>query len=85
MAHLEFFPREVQELQKEALKHPVLMAQLAKREDTSTIGGLKVVATYCDVLLDGYYSQPDLVALSGVLVDRLREKRKSLVFLENLK
>ena len=41
--------------------------------------GIAIIATYCDVLLDGIYTGPDLEHLAGILWQKLKAKRGSII------
>jgi len=74
--HIEWFPPVVLELQKEIALHPKLVAQLTMdtlESDLETRIG--TVAAYCDMLLDGYYTEKQLQDLFPIMLEKLRKKR----------
>ena len=82
MPYLVYFPQVVQDLQEEIQKHPDLLVQLLMLPKDSPFE-LKVaeLATYCDVVLDGIYTSPDLEKLAGIFLGKLRAKRGELILL----
>lgn len=75
MAHLEFFPEERIRLQQELIHHPELCEFLAKHPANEFEIRLSEIAAYCEVILDGYYSQEELNKLCDILTRRLIQKR----------
>lgn len=57
--------------------HPALMRKIAESECTTAADRLAVVATYCEVILDGWYSGEDLEKLSHILYEKLQPKRQT--------
>lgn len=45
---------------------------------------LAEIATYCELILDDYYSQEDLDKICDILTKRLRDKRGALVVVSSL-
>ena len=75
MAHFYYFPESVIELQKELLNHPTLMERLGKHDMQEVEIKIAEIAAYCDVVLDGDYTNEMLETLCGILVQRLKNKR----------
>lgn len=78
---IDLFPPELIALQREihSGNHPDLMEKLvlAQRESNAgfeTQDALAVVAAHCAVMLEGAYSEWDLIGLCGALTEKLREK-----------
>lgn len=69
------FPEEAIELSKEILHHPKLQERLARHPSSEFEVRLAEIALYCDVLVDGEYTNAEIVRLCGVLVRKLKEKR----------
>lgn len=75
-AYIEWFPPVVLELQKEVALHPKLVEQLTmNRLDSDLETRVGTIAAYCDILLDGYYDESQLMDLFPILVEKLRKKR----------
>lgn len=66
-------PREMVELLLETGKHPELEAQL--QEIRHLDEWLAAVATYCGILVDGYFEPRDIRNLVLQLTDKLRQIR----------
>jgi hypothetical protein len=81
MAYLEFFSPERLALQQEIMldDHAALWPLLAKYPASEFEMRMAEVAAYCDVVLDGYYSQQELDKLCDILVKKLREKRTLVI------
>lgn len=75
MPIFEYFPKPVLALQEEITYHPKLQKLLAQYEGHEAVEKLAEIAAYCGVLLDGYYTFDEQVALCDVLVEKLRAKR----------
>lgn len=79
MALLHYFPEEFVLLSKEVQEHPPLKALLADPAIDDYPKALGVVAGYCEIAMDDYYSPKDLEVLSGILIGKLKDKRKMIV------
>lgn len=85
MTYLVEFPTERIELNIEITHHPELQRELIEigsLGDFSFETMLAGVAAYCEVALDGYYSQEELNKLCTILTDKLRKKRSLLITLQ---
>lgn len=79
MAYFEDIPIERVELNIECTHHPELIEKLREiqllSDDNSFEVMLAGVAAYCEVALDGYYTQEDLNKISTKCTEILRQKR----------
>lgn len=79
MPYLEELPIERIELNIECTHHPLLIEKLREiqilSDDNSFETMLAGVAAYCEVALDGYYSQADINRICTICTERLRKKR----------
>lgn len=79
-AHINIWPEELIQLNRELIHHPVLMNLLANHERNDKINEWEVklaeIAVYCEVLLDGEYNEEELVKLCGILYKKLIERRQ---------
>jgi hypothetical protein len=78
---LVMIPPNIQAMLDEARTyHPKLAEKL---NDPKSIGSfedaISIIATECDVLLDGIYTGPDLEHLAGILWQKLKAKRGSII------
>ncbi len=76
---LEFFPDSYIALNQELTNHPVLTDILQNQPANEFELRLAEICTYCDVVLDGHYARADLEKLADILVNKLREKRGSII------
>ena len=79
---VEMFPPVVVALNEEVRKHPLLLAELSKLEQTNGQLDMSMmtgaVAAYCGIGLDGYYLEEDLIILFHLLLSEL-QKRSAIV------
>lgn len=77
MTYLTYFPPEALELQKECLLHPDLVKKLESagvmEQDISS--KLAMIATHCNVVVDGDYTVDDIIGLCGHLTEKLQQMR----------
>ena len=78
-ARLEFFPESYIALSREIPNHPQLCELLAKHPPQEFEIRLAEVAAYCEVVLDGTYTQEDLEKLCDILVRKLKAKNSSII------
>lgn len=78
------FPIERTELNIEITHHPTLIKEMAEvtlcnqgRNDFALMLG--VVGAYCEVMIDGQYTEAEINKLCQILTDKLRAKRIGLV------
>lgn len=76
---LVFFPESFIALNQEVGNHPELCARLAKHPSQELEIRLAEIATYCDIILDGYYTQEDLERLADILVRKLKDKNSIII------
>lgn len=86
MAHLEYFSDQRLELQKELAHqdHEELWHLISKHPPQEFELRLAEIASYCEVILDGYYSQEELDKICTILTDKLRKKRRALIVVSSL-
>lgn len=79
MAYFEDIPIERVELNIECTHHPELIEKLREiqllSDDNSFETMLAGVAAYCEVALDGYYTQEDLNRICTICTEKLRKRR----------
>jgi hypothetical protein len=79
MAYFEDIPIERVELNIECTHHPELIEKLREiqllSDDNSFEVMLSGVAAYCEVALDGYYTQEQLNRICTICTEKLRKKR----------
>ena len=86
MAYLEFFSEARLNLQKEIAQdgHEALWPLLAKYQASEFELRLAEIAAYCEVILDGVYSQQELDKLCEILTRKLYEKRTGVIVVNPL-
>jgi hypothetical protein len=78
--YYNFFSAERIELQREVLRHPELLMKLdALPLESDFVDKLVQICTYCNVAVDGDYTQADLDYLCDVCTMRLRQKKTSII------
>lgn len=84
--HLNIFPDEVINLQREiAHYHPKLQERLANHPAHEWEVKLAEIGSYCSVILDGDYTEEDVVRLCGLLEKKLitmREDNRSVIIID---
>lgn len=79
MTFIQMVPESMIALQSELQYHPELLEQLAAPDAVKTFeDGLAIIATYCDVILDGVYQADEIAYLCDRLYHRLRDKRGAI-------
>ena len=74
---LTYFSEARVALNQECTHHPVLLAQLMELPDPDWAEQLAEIAAYCNVAMDGVYSQEDLEILYPQLTKRMIDTRLS--------
>ena len=77
--HIVLFDPHRIALQEELRNHPELCELIAKHPADQFEVRLAEIAAYCEVLLDGYYTEEELSNLCGILTNRLIERRTQIV------
>ena len=78
--HYHMFPQEIQDLQEELSHHPALMQQLAALPpDADLADKMAEVCAFCGMVLDGVYSEQEVLKLCEIAVGKLRKAREELV------
>lgn len=67
-------------LREEVLKTPDLLEQLKAAECQDFPEELAVIGNYCGVIIHGDYFQEDLLNLCDILIRKLREKNKLIIY-----
>lgn len=76
---LEYFNQARIALNVEVKNHPPLMEQLALYESDDFPGKIGEIAAYCNIAMDGVYSQDDLDRLCSILHGKLLSRRKVII------
>lgn len=81
--YITYFEPELLALQEEIINpaHTPLQLLLNKQAGQDLYVILAEVATYCGIILDGMYTNADMLKLCDVLTRKLYEKRTSIVLL----
>lgn len=74
-AHVNFFPDELLDLQDEVRYHPELQMLLANHPAMEWETKVAEIAVYCSIVLNGYYTEEDLLRICKILTRRLRKMR----------
>ena len=73
MAYLEYFDQRAIDLNSEIMKHPELMELLSRHNDPAI--NLSHVAAYCEIIVEGAYTEEECNVLAEILTQRLVAKR----------
>ena len=76
---LEYFPESWIALNREASKHPGLLADLSSVDITDFTAVLAEIAAYCAIALDGMYTPEELDTLCDMLTKKLYDMRKIVI------
>lgn len=86
-AHINIWPEELIQLNRETLNHPKLMERLANHPSSEWEIKIAEIALYCEVILDGHYLPEEMVRLAAILTKRLIERRtdnRSILIIDTL-
>jgi hypothetical protein len=72
-----YFPREFLELQLEIENHPKLIELLGKHAPNEFEIRMAEICSYCEVILDGDYTEGDFTKLAKICTQKLWNKRVS--------
>jgi len=75
----EFFPEALTALRVEIDNHPALLKILNDQEDKDVYIQLSEIAAYCGIILEGTYTQADVIKLADKLVWELKKKGSILI------
>lgn len=75
-AHVNIWPDELIQLNRETQNHPKLQALLANHPSTEWEVKMAEIALYCEVIVDGDYMPEQMVQLAGILLRKLIERRE---------
>ena len=74
--HIDYFPHEFLEMQEEIQNHPDLLLNLLQLTPGAEFEEkFAVIATYCDMVLDGLYDNTQLIFLCKEVTMKLKVKR----------
>lgn len=75
-AHINIWPDELIQLNREVLNHPDLMERLAYHPAGEWEIKITEIAHYCDVIVHGHYLPEEMVNLAGILLQKLIDRRR---------
>jgi hypothetical protein len=75
-AHINIWPDDLIQLNRETANHPKLMERLAQQPMAEWEIKLAVIAQYCEVIVDGTYLPEEIERLARILLIKLIEKRE---------
>lgn len=70
---------ETIQLKIEVSRHPFLMQKLEESKEKEFPQQLAIIATYCGILVDGYYNEKQLKVICEALIQDLRQKRTGII------
>jgi hypothetical protein len=80
-AKITLFPQELIDLNMEVLYHPELQKKLAEQPADELEIRLAAIATYCGILIDGYFSVQDLATIAGLCHKELIKRRTGILLI----
>lgn len=66
-------------LNQEVLKHPKLMERLDSKRTADFELKLAEIASYCGILLDGYYVQNDIDNICDLCITELKKQSSAII------
>lgn len=87
-AHINIWPDELIQLNRELVNHPKLMERLANHPMAEWEVKIAEIAQYCEVIVDGTYMPEEITKLAGILYTKLllrREDNRGLLVIESTK
>lgn len=75
-AHINIWPDDIIQLNREIIHHPKLMERLANHPSAEWEIKLAEIAQYCEVMVDGTYLPEEIERLARILRIKLVEKRE---------
>ncbi len=78
----DYVPKELVDLQDELSRpeHQHIRHKVELEGFTTFSECLGTVAAECDIVLDGYYSEEDIIGLCRTLTQKLRDKRGPVIY-----
>ena len=76
---LDYFHPARIALNKEVREHPALLAFISSYHPSDFAGIIGEIAAYCNVVMDGMYSEDDLNVLCDMLYWKLKDTRKIII------
>jgi mannose/fructose/N-acetylgalactosamine-specific phosphotransferase system component IIB len=73
------FPEELIALRQEIQKHPLLLELLHDQENKDVYIQIAEIATYCNIILDGDYTQQDVLGICKACTQALMSKRTLVI------
>lgn len=77
--HYQYFDERIIALQEEMGKHPDLQERLGNQTEKDPIVILNEVAAHCRIVLDGTYTDEELLVLCDKMTKMLYMKRTNLI------
>ena len=75
----ELFPDSIIALNQEVVNHPQLQYKLSQFRPDQLTEKLAAIATYCDIVIEGYFGEAELDNLCDMLTQKLRDKGSILI------
>lgn len=72
LAALNYTPPEIAALRDELCNHPKLQAECMAAEDFNEC--IAIIAAKCQIILDGEYTQNEILKLCDILVTKLKKE-----------
>jgi hypothetical protein len=82
--HYQYFDPALIELRREITHHPDLQVILVAQESTDIYIHICEIAAYCGIVLDGTYTQEDVLELCTKMTEKLIAKRTLVINSQSL-
>ena len=76
---IEYFPEELIALNEEVANHPDLQERLAGQENKDVYILINEIAAFLGIILDGMYTQEDILKLCTDMTFKLRARRGLII------
>lgn len=81
--YFDLVPQQLLDLNDEVQHHPDLQKLLVNHNPAELEIMIAEIAAFCGVVLDGYYTQEDIIRLAEILRKKLYERRTGLVIINS--
>ncbi len=81
--YFDLTPQQLLDLNDEVQHHPDLQKLLVNHNSAELEIMIAEIAAFCGVVLDGYYTQEDIIRLAEILRKKLYERRTGLVIINS--
>lgn len=77
--NIVYFPQELIDLNEETAHHPDLKIRLDAQENKDIYITINEIAAFLGIVLDGMYTQEDVLKLCADMIQKLRSRRSLII------